>query len=132
MSGEYKNIVGYSPSDFFYVSALDYSRNLNIDCANIDFDNLNANTIGNITNGNRVGNIIGSVDGSAVIQVYKKVCKNRDLVNSWTHQKINHSGSEQVLNDSQTAFNATLLNTVNLVVGIGFLTWSLTSGWMYR
>jgi hypothetical protein len=123
MSGEYKNVVGYSPSDFFFVSALDSSQHLDIDCANIDLGNLNANII---------GNALGHVDGNVVVQVYKDVCKNQSLVNSWTNEKINHSGSQQALTDSQSTFNATILNTVNLVLGIGFLTWSLSSGWMYR
>jgi hypothetical protein len=132
MSGEYKNVIGYSPSDFFFVSALDSSQKLNIDCDSIDFGNLNANTIGNITDGNIVGNILGNIDGNVVAQVYKNVCQNKTLVNSWTNQKINHSGSHQALTDSQSTFNATILNTVNLVIGIGFLTWTLTNGWMYR
>jgi outer membrane lipoprotein SlyB len=146
MSGEYKNVVGYSPSDFFYVSALDSSQNINIDCANIDLGILNANTIGNITDengniignilgniiGNVYGNVLGNVDGNVVLQVYKDICQNKGLVNSWTNHKVNHSGSTQALEDSQTHFNATMLNTINLVIGIGFLTWTLTNGWMYR
>jgi hypothetical protein len=131
MSGGYKNVVGYSPSDFFYVSALDSSQNLNIDCANIDLGNLSINTIGNITDGNLVGNVLGNVDGNVVVQMYKDVCQNKKLVNSWTNQKINHSGSQQALDDSQTSFNSTTLNTVNLLVGIVFLTWTLSSEWLY-
>jgi hypothetical protein len=119
MSGEYKNIVGYSPSDFFFVSALDSSHKMDIDCANIDLGNLNANVVGN-------------TDMHDVVKVYKHICENRDLVNSWTDHKINHAGSQQALDDSQTNFNASILNTVNLLVGIGFITWSLTSGWFYR
>ena len=132
MSGEYKNVVGYSPSDFFYVSALDSSQNLDIDCANIDLETLNTNTIGNITNGNLVGNVYGNVDGNVVVQMYKDVCHNKKLVNSWTEHKINHSGSTQALEDSQTNFNATMLNTINLVIGIGFITWTLSNGWLHR
>lgn len=119
MSGEYKNIVGYSPSDFFFVSALDSSRNTKIDCDNIDLENLTEN-------------IVGQDEKKEIIQIYNDVCQNHDLVNSWTNQKINHSGSQQALEDSQTTFNATIMNTVNLVVGIGFITWSLTNGWFYR
>jgi len=146
MSNENKNVIGYSPSDFFYVSALDSSRNINIDCASIDFGNINANTIENIRDmseniignifGNLIdtvnGNVLGNVDGNVVLQVYKNICQNKGLVNSWTNHKVNHSGSTQALEDSQTNFNATLLNTINLVIGIGFLTWTLTNGWMYR
>ena len=113
MSGEFKNVVGYSPSDFFYVSALDSSQGANIDCANIDLGNID---LGNL----QLGNIdIG-------------VCLNKQLVNTWTDQKINHAGSHQALDDSHASYTATVLNTMNLVVGIGFLTWALTSGWMYR
>ena len=130
MSGEYKNIVGYSPSDFFYVSALESASNLKIDCANVDLGNLTANILGNITDGNIVGNVLGNVDGNAIVQVYKDICQNKDLVNSVTNQQINHSGSKQGLDDSQSTFNATVLNTVNLVIGIGFLTWALSSNWI--
>ena len=110
MSGEYKNVVGYSPSDFFFVSALDSSQDFKIDCGNIDIYK----------------------EDEKLAQIHRDVCQNRDLVNTWTNQKINHSGSEQALKDSQTTFNATMLNTVNLLVGIGFLSWTLTNGWMYR
>jgi hypothetical protein len=132
MSGEYKNVVGYSPSDFFYVSALDSSQNLEIDCANIDLGNLTIDTIGNITDGNLVGNVLGNVDGNVVVQMYKDVCHNKNLVNSWTEHKINHSGSKQALEDSQSSFNSTTLNTMNLLVGIGFLIWTLNGEWLYR
>ena len=129
MSGEFKNVVGYSPSDFFYVSALDSSHGANIDCANIDLGNIN---LGNIDLGNvELGNISTSKE-SETLKLYKQVCLNKQLVNTWTDQKINHAGSHQALDDSHASYTATVLNTMNLVVGIGFLTWALTSGWMYR
>lgn len=123
MSGEYKNIIGYSPSDFFYVSALDSSSGLTIDCANIDLGNVYGNVYDS-------GNISGNISGNA--KLYQNICLNQSLVKSWTDHKINHSGSSQALKDTQIHFNATVLNTVNLVIGIGFITWSLTSGWMYQ
>ena len=132
MSGQYKNVVGYSPNDFFYISALDTSREVDIDCTNIDVGNLDGNIIGRIAGDNRIGNIMGEVDGNVAVQVYQHICKNKDLVNKVTNQKINHSGSQQAMDDSQTTFNSTILNTANLLIGIGFIAWSLSSGWMYR
>ena len=113
MLNEYKNVVGYSPSDFFYASVLDSSKG--IDCGNIDLGNIDT---GNIDTGNT--------------QIYQDVCLNQSLVNSWTDHKINHAGSRQALNDSQSAFNVSVLNTINLVAGIGFIVWSFTSGWIYQ
>lgn len=132
MSGQFKNVVGYSPSDFFYVSALDSSHGANIDCANIDLGNID---LGNL----QLGNIDLRHDAKNLkrkhkktLKLYKEVCLNQQLANTWTDQKLNHAGSSQALDDSHASYNATVLNTMNLVVGIGFLTWALTSGWMYR
>jgi hypothetical protein len=108
MLNEYKNVVGYSPSDFFYASVLNSSEG--IDCGNID--------LGNVDTGNT--------------QIYQDVCLNQSLVNSWTDHKINHAGSRQALQDSQSAFNVGVLNTINLVAGIGFIVWAFTDGWIYR
>ena len=81
-----------------------------------------------------MGNVnLGNVTiPNETLKLYKQVCLNQQLVNTWTDQKINHAGSHQALDDSHASYNATVLNTMNLVVGIGFLTWALTSGWMYR
>jgi hypothetical protein len=122
MSGEYKNVVGYSPTDFFYVSALDSRDAWNLDCGNVEALQKDAIDTANVMN----------IDSNIVINMYKDICANKNLVDSWTNHKINHSGSEQGLQDSQTTFNATLLNTVNLVVGIGFVTWAISSGWVTK
>jgi hypothetical protein len=142
MSGEYKNVVGYSPSDFFYVSALDSSQG--IDCGNVELRNLAlglpANTIGingTITTPMSTGTTPMSTGTTptpmdAKIKLYRDVCLNQSLVKSWTDHKINHAGSNQALNDAQMTYNASVLNTMNLVGGIGFIIWAMTSGWLYR
>ena len=68
----------------------------------------------------------------AKIKLYRDVCLNQSLVKSWTDHKINHAGSNQALNDAQMTYNASVLNTMNLVGGIGFIIWAMTSGWLYR
>lgn len=171
MSGEYKNVVGYSPSDFFYVSALDSSQGFNCDDPVLKKWIMSADSSSGIGGGNTsqessgTGNsicptaapcpsitspstptptstptststsTIPSMDvppDAETIQLYKDICINKSLVNSWTDHKINHSGSEQALNDAQSRYHAAVLNTLNLVGGIGFIIWSFSSGWMYR
>ena len=101
-----KMVAGYSPSDFFYVSALgSSSESTQIDC----------------------GNLI--MTGTPAEQEYEKsVCENKKLVQKSTAQLINRSGSHQALEDSQSNYNAALLNMFNMLVGIGGLTYFFVFG----
>jgi hypothetical protein len=189
MSGEYKNVVGYSPSDFFYVSALDSSQGFDCEDPVLKKWILSADSSSSlVAKGELTGynfcptaapcvyitappptsdpagttspptsdpagitspptsDPAGTTSTSTTttsppmdvppsaktIQLYKDICINKSLVNSWTDHKINHSGSEQALNDAQSRYHAAVLNTLNLVGGIGFIIWSFSSGWMYR
>jgi len=196
MSGEYKNIVGYSPSDFFYVSALDSSQGFDCEDPALKKWIMSADSSSNLlakgeltgyafcptaapcvyitappptsdpgtsfpptsdpgtssppttdtgTSSPPISNsdmtptptstsspLVEDKPDAKTIQLYKDICINKSLVNSWTDHKINHSGSEQALNDAQNRYHAAVLNTVNLVGGIGFMIWAFSSGWMYR
>jgi hypothetical protein len=87
----------YSENDFYYVSSLDLaSSQPQLNCSNPD-----------------------------ISEPEKLLCKNKHLVNKLNDIRINQTGSTQSLEDSQTIYSATLLNTFNLVGGIGLVTWLL-------
>ena len=114
------NPIGYSPSDFFYVSALANNNSQDIDpnfCNNIrntEFSIIDASCNSLIYNEN-------PIDISFCTKA--AICQNQDLANKWSDLQTNHSGSERKLEDVQMSWYVTRANSVNLIVGIGLISW---------
>jgi len=115
--------VGYSPSDFFYVSALANNRiqDINPEFCQQVIGNTNGNSV--INNCNLQTNL-GEIDIGNCVSA--EICQNMNLAKEWTELQTNHSGSTTKLEDTQITSFVTSTNTVNLIVGIGLITWLLS------
>lgn len=96
-------VMGYSPSDFYFISVLN-SSGQSVNCAP------------------------GGSNPDMSSELVSKICANEELVNTNTAQMTQHSGSKQALDDSQSKYNTALLNMLNMVVGIGGLTYFFVFG----
>lgn len=115
-----KDPIGYNPSDFFYVSALANNSSQDIFCQTInqtDQAQIDASCNNLIQNTN-------SIDVSFCVQA--GICQNQQLAQKWTNLQTNHSGSGRKLEDIQITWYVTCANSVNLIIGIGLITWSCT------
>jgi len=113
--------IGYNSGDFFYVSAL----------ANNNYQDVDKNFCKNVMDiePNMIDascNIL--IENTNVIDIpfctKAAICQNQYLANKWTNLQTNHSGSGRKLEDVQITWYVTCANTVNLIVGIGLITWS--------
>ena len=132
--------VGYSSSDFFYVSALANDSNQNVNSSvcdnpeinnptNIELCQLNSNyefISGNMVSGNMVsGNMVSGnmVSGNQCLEL--SLCKNKELANHLLSLKTTHSSSETRYKDTNMTWYKTILNTFNLSAGILLVSWYL-------
>ena len=97
-------VVGYSPTDFFYVKAQELSI-MPDDCGSIttpaenqcNADNYNANNVDCMN---------------------AALCKNKDNVTLINKLQNKHSGSDQNYLDTNQEYKLTLANSINLGIGI--------------
>ncbi len=123
-----KDPIAYNPSDFFYVSALANNNSQDIDasyCQTIIHTDpaLIDASCNNLTSNNN------TIDVSFCIQA--GICQNQQLAQQWTNLQTNHSGSGRKLEDVQAKWYITCANSVNLILGIGLITWSCSKS-VYR
>lgn len=116
--------IGYSPSDFFYVSALANNQTQDIDP---NFCNIINQTDPAIIDSscNALISNPNTIDISFCIRA--GICQNQTLANKWTEIKTNHSASGTKLKDIQMKWYVTCANSVNLIVGLGLITWSCST-----
>jgi hypothetical protein len=124
----FKDPIGYNPSDFFYVSALANNSSQDIEqnfCQTIYHTDpaLIDASCNNLTQNNN------AIDVSFCI--HTGICQNQKLAQQWTNLQTNHSGSGKKLDDVQATWYVTYANSVNLILGIGLITWSCTKS-VYR
>jgi hypothetical protein len=124
----FKDPIGYNPSDFFYVSALANNSSQDIEqnfCQTIYHTDpaLIDASCNNLTQNNN------AIDVSFCI--HTGICQNQKLAQQWTNLQTNHSGSGKKLDDVQATWYVTYANSVNLILGIGLITWSCTKS-LYR
>lgn len=116
--------IGYSSSDFFYVSALANNNTQDIDpvfCNNVN--NTDAAIID--ASCNVLTDNPNKIDTDYCTRA--AICQNQVLAKKWTDLQTNHSGSGRKLEDIHTTWYVTCANTINLIVGIGLITWSCSS-----
>jgi hypothetical protein len=124
----FKDPIGYNPSDFFYVSALANNSSQDIEqnfCQTIYHTDpaLIDASCNNLTQNDN------AIDVSFCI--HTGICQNQKLAQQWTNLQTNHSGSGKKLDDVQATWYVTYANSVNLILGIGLITWSCTKS-LYR
>lgn len=121
----FKDPIGYNPSDFFYVSALANNDSQDIFCQTINHTDpaLIDASCNNLTYNKN------AIDVSFCI--HAGICQNQQLAQQWTNLQTNHSGSGKKLDDVQATWYVTYANSVNLILGIGLITWSCTKS-LYR
>jgi hypothetical protein len=124
----FKDPTGYNPSDFFYVSALANNSSQDIDpnfCQTIYHTDpaLIDASCNNLTQNDN------AIDVSFCI--HTGICQNQKFAQQWTNLQTNHSGSGKKLDDVQATWYVTYANSVNLILGIGLITWSCTKS-LYR
>lgn len=120
-----KDPIGYNPSDFFYVSALANNHEQDIYCPTIlqtDPAQIDASC-------NNLTQNTNPIDVSFCIQA--GICQNQQLAEKWTDLQTNHSGAGRKLDDVQATWYVTCANSINLIIGIGLITWSCTKS-VYR
>lgn len=113
--------IGYSSSDFFYVSALANNNSQDVDknfCKNVmDIEPNMIDASCNILVDN-----VNKIDLNFCTKA--GICQNQYLANKWTNLQTNHSGSGRKLEDVQMKWYVTGANAFNLIVGIGLITLS--------
>ena len=110
--------VGYSPNDFFYVSAeQDGTMPNGSQCNSLSPSDTHWDISCNSAN-------FGKYYSDCVS---KELCKNRDNVTNLYKLNNVHSGSDQNYLDTKTRYNEELINSFNLGMGIVLL-----SGLIYR
>ena len=97
-------VVGYSPTDFFYVKAQEL---------NIMPDDCNA-----ITNTTDTQCNIDNYNANKVNCMNTALCKNKDNVTLIGKLQNKHSGSDQNYLDTTQEYNLTVTNSINLGIGI--------------
>jgi hypothetical protein len=97
-------VVGYSPTDFFYVKAQELSI-MPDDCGSITIP---TETECNIDNYN--DNKTDCMDAA--------LCKNKDHATLISNLQNKHSGSDQNYLDTNQEYKLTVANSINLGIGI--------------
>jgi hypothetical protein len=109
MSNPNQYLIGYSPNDFFYINA----QNNNImptdgSCTDLNINSPSWDASCNGTN---------FQDNSSNC-VKKALCQNKSLVSTLNTYQSTNNGAEGKYLDSNSVFNTTILNTINLSAGI--------------
>ena len=108
-------VIGYSPTDFFYVKASEMSEPIDNEyCGNLDISNPQWDISCN-TNNYALGGDINKFQCN-----YKELCKNKNNAELLSKLQTNHSGSDQNYLDKKYTYNYLLTTSFNL--GIGILT----------
>ena len=130
-----QTIVGFNSNDFFYVSAQENNMMpTDASCVTIlseadenKYTQDNGETVefDFATQCTDLANE-GITQGSDTIRngmpcFRRELCKNKQYADNIYKKQGNHSGSEEKYNDSLDMFHFTLLNTVNLTLGIGLI-----------
>jgi hypothetical protein len=97
-------IVGYSPTDFFYVKAQEM---------NIMPDDCGSTTTLSETDCN-----IDNYSDNSYNCINSALCKNKDTAKLISKLQNTHSGSDQNYLDTNQQYKLTLTNTINLGIGI--------------
>ena len=98
-------VVGYSPTDFFYVKAQEM---------NIMPDNCESTVSETECDIDKYSDISQNC-------IYAALCKNKDSANLIGKLQNKHSGSDQNYLDTNQQYKLTLTNTINLGIGIFIL-----------
>lgn len=103
-------MIGYSPNDFFYSTGYEGVRPTNAQCIGIltetDWD-IKCNDTNFTDNSNNC--------------VLQQLCVNKKKVDNIKSIQNNQTGADERLNNTQSVYNYTLVNIVNLGVGIAVL-----------
>ena len=140
-------ILGYSPTDFFYIDAQKsnffddticgnnlhvYNSYGKIGTANY-LDNkwdkicsINIDDNGNVFAGNMGGITSGNVELSTFLDnsyncLNVAFCKNRDYAKKIIHNNNVHGGEETKYYDSKTEYDIAIMDVINLGIGIMFV-----------
>ena len=97
-------VVGYSPTDFFYVKAQEM---------NIMPDDCNS-----ITNTSDTQCNIDNYDNNKIDCINAALCKNKDTAKLISKLQNKHSGSDQNYLDTNQQYKLTVTNSINLGIGI--------------
>lgn len=98
-------VVGYSPTDFFYVDA--QTKNfMKPDSCTSDIMNLDGNAC-----------TTHFVDNSYNC-IMKELCLNKQYAESISSVQSGHNGADEKYSNAKTIFDKTVTNTINLGIGI--------------
>jgi hypothetical protein len=97
-------VVGYSPTDFFYVKAQEL---------NIMPDNCGSITIPTETQCN-----VDNYNANKIDCMNTALCKNKDNATLISKLQNKHSGSDQHYLDTNQEYKVTVTNSINLGIGI--------------
>lgn len=97
-------VVGYSPTDFFYVKAQELSI-MPDDC-------------GSITTPTESQCNVDNYSDNSYNCINAALCENKDTANLIGKLQNTHSGSDQNYLDTNQQYKLTLTNTINLGIGI--------------
>ena len=100
-------ILGYSPSDFFYVKAIENQHMPKVCDTYLKNTNINGETC-------NIENIKNNLENC----MNKELCINQQYVNKIYQLQNNHKGSDQKYLDTKQTYSDDLLNIVNLGIGI--------------
>jgi|LauGreSBDMM110SN_4_FD.fasta_scaffold43740_3 hypothetical protein len=110
---DYTNVlVGYSPTDFFYVKA---QQNNQMPSASVC---TTLNPYDTIWDASCNSANYSSSDDNILNCNHKELCKNKDKAVALTHIQHNHIGSDQNHLDTKNEYNTAIVKTVNLGIGI--------------
>ena len=105
-------LVGYSPNDFFYAQASQIGIMPDEDtCAALDPHNTQWDISCN--------QFYFPNNGAECIS--KELCKNKEKVEWVEKEQMQHSGADERYLDTKTVYSSTIMNTINLSIGILFL-----------
>jgi len=105
-------VVGYSPNDFFYVTATN-ENNMPSDenCNNLNFNDKSWENKCNQEN------LMDNIDDC----INKELCKNKNKALKLSELENSSSGATEKYMNEKMNYDNTLMNTINLGIGIAFL-----------
>lgn len=105
-------VVGYSPNDFFYVTSINENKMPSDEnCKELNFNDKSWEYKCNAENLNN------NIDDC----INKELCKNKDKALKLSELENSSSGSNEKYMNEKMNYDNTLMNTINLGIGIAFL-----------
>jgi hypothetical protein len=122
-------IVGYNTNDFFYVSANNNLMPSENECKDIknnkgEYTSFNFDEQCNVAG--KKQDILDDLDGkinNITKCIKKELCENKRLAEDIQQMQNRDGSSAQRFSDTLSMFNFTLLNTLNMAVGIGIVSY---------